>query len=78
MDDGLIGIREMAVRAICGRLTAVQLQGMQRSVEQACVIPKHIGWDRKATAHTEALKTSADGIFYLNERGFSSTIRVRS
>lgn len=60
MDDGLIGIQEMAVRAICGRLTAVQLQEMQRSVEQACLIPKHIGWHRKATAHAELFTLLAD------------------
>jgi len=60
MDDGLIGIQEIAVRAICGRLTAVQLQEMQRSVEQACLIPKHVEWDRKATAHTELFTLLAD------------------
>jgi FCD domain-containing protein len=60
MDDGLIGIQEMAVRAVCGRLTAVQLQEMQRSVEQACLIPKHIGWDRKASAHAELFTLLAD------------------
>ena len=60
MDDGLIEIQEMAVRTICGRLTAVQLQEMQRSVEQACLIPKHIGWDRKATAHAELFILLAD------------------
>lgn len=56
----LPGIQEVAVRAICGRLTAVQLQEMQRSVEQACLIPKHIGWDRKATAHAELFALLAD------------------
>src|SRR5262249_17453832 len=60
MNDELIGTQEMAVRAICGRLTAVQLQQMQRSVEQACLIPGHIGWDRKATAHAELFTLLAD------------------
>jgi DNA-binding FadR family transcriptional regulator len=60
MDDGLIGIQAMAVRAVCGRLTAVQLQQMRHSVEQACLIPKHTGWDRKATAHAEFFALLAD------------------
>jgi hypothetical protein len=60
MDDGLIEIQAMAVRAICGRLTAVQLQEMRHSVEHACLIPNHIGWDRKATAHAELFTLLAD------------------
>jgi DNA-binding FadR family transcriptional regulator len=60
MDDGLIAIQAMAVRAICGKLTTEQLQQMKRSVEQACLIPKRIGWDRKATAHAELFTLLAD------------------
>jgi hypothetical protein len=33
---------------------------MQRSVEQACLIPKHTGWDRKAAAHAEIFALLAD------------------
>lgn len=39
MDDGLIGIQEVAVRAICGRLTAVQLQEMQRRLADSAGDP---------------------------------------
>jgi DNA-binding FadR family transcriptional regulator len=60
MDDGLIEIQAMAVGAICGRLTTEQLQEMQRSIEQACLIPRHIGWDRKAAAHAELFILLAD------------------
>jgi DNA-binding FadR family transcriptional regulator len=60
MDDRLIEIQAMAIRAICGRLTAAHLQDMRRSIEHACVIPKHLGWDRKATAHAEIFALLAD------------------
>jgi hypothetical protein len=43
----------MAIRAVCGQLTAAQLQDMQRSVELARLLPKRTGWDRKAAAHAE-------------------------
>ena len=60
MDNGLIEMQAMAIRAICGRLTTTHLQDIQRSIEQACLIPKHLGWDRKATAHAEIFGLFAD------------------
>jgi DNA-binding GntR family transcriptional regulator len=60
MDDALIGVQVMAIRAICGRLTAAQLQDLRRSVEQACPLPEHFGWDHKAAAHAEIFGLLAD------------------
>ena len=60
MDNGLIEMQAMAIRVICGRLTTAHLQGIRRSVEQACLIPKHLGWDRRATAHAEIFALLAD------------------
>jgi DNA-binding GntR family transcriptional regulator len=60
VDNGLIEMQAMAIRAICGRLTSAHLQGIRRSVEQACLIPKHLGWDRRATAHAEIFALLAD------------------
>ena len=59
-DDALIRVQAMAIHAICSRLTAGQLEALRRSVEQACLMPKHIGWDRKATAHAEIFGLLAD------------------
>ena len=46
-DDALIRAQAMAIRAICSRLTAGQLEALRRSVERACLMPKHIGWDTR-------------------------------
>jgi hypothetical protein len=53
MDDVLTEVQVMAMRAVCGRLTATQLQDMQRSAELVRLLPKRTGWDRKAAAHAE-------------------------
>ncbi len=52
-DDALIRVQAMAVHAICGQLTAGQLEELRSSVEQACLMPKRLGWDHKAKAHAE-------------------------
>jgi WhiB family redox-sensing transcriptional regulator len=59
-DDALIRVQAMAIRAICSRLTAGQLEALRRSVERACLMPKHIGWDDKSTAHAEIFDLLAD------------------
>jgi DNA-binding GntR family transcriptional regulator len=53
VDDAPIQVLAMAVHDICGRLTAAQLQEMHRRVEQAHLMPRHIGWDIRAAAHAE-------------------------
>jgi DNA-binding GntR family transcriptional regulator len=60
MDDTLIQVQATAIHTICGRLTEGQLTGLHRSVEQASRIPRHLGWDRKATAHAEIFGLLAD------------------
>jgi DNA-binding FadR family transcriptional regulator len=60
MDDGLIEVQVIAIRAICGQLTAAQLEGLQRSVQRACRMPKRTGWARKAAAHAEIFSLLAD------------------
>jgi DNA-binding GntR family transcriptional regulator len=52
-DDALIRVQARAIHAICGQLTAGQLEELRSSVEQACLMPKRIGWDLKAKAHAE-------------------------
>ena len=52
-DDRLIEVQATAIRAVCDRLTPAQLEGMRRSVEHACLMPRSIEWDRKAAAHAE-------------------------
>jgi FCD domain len=59
-EDALIRVQARAIHAICSRLTAGQLEALQRSVEHACVLPKHIGWHHKATAHAEIFGLLAD------------------
>ena len=60
MDDMPIQVQSTAIQAICGRLTEGQLAGLRRSVEQACLMPRQLGWDRKATAHAEIFGLLAD------------------
>jgi DNA-binding FadR family transcriptional regulator len=60
MNNGLITVQASAVRAICGKLAASQLRDIRRSVEQACLIPRHVGWERKATAYAEIFVLLAD------------------
>ncbi|HEX6522367.1 MAG TPA: hypothetical protein VF070_20520, partial [Streptosporangiaceae bacterium] len=76
------GITASACKRILACLAAGDPDGAAREVEGYLRVlkngrttseHKHYG-----EAHTEALKTSADGIFYPSERGFSSTIWVRS
>lgn len=52
-DDMLIEAQAAAVHALCGRLSPAQLEDLRRSVEQACLMPRSLGWDRGATAHAE-------------------------
>jgi DNA-binding FadR family transcriptional regulator len=59
-DTSLIHVQAMAVGAICGQLSAPQLQQVRRNVQQACLIPRDIGWDRKAAAHAELFGLLAD------------------
>ena len=59
-DEVLIELLAGAVRHICGQLTAAQLREMRHSVEQACVVPRHIDWDRRAMAHAEIFGLLAD------------------
>jgi len=59
-DEALIQLLAIAIHHISGRLTAAQLQGMRHSVEQACLVPRHIEWDRRATAHAEIFGLLAD------------------
>jgi hypothetical protein len=53
MDDRLTEAQVAAVWTVCGELTAAQLHGLRRHVEQACLLSKRTGWDRKAAAHAE-------------------------
>jgi DNA-binding FadR family transcriptional regulator len=59
-EDALIRVQARAIHAICSRLTARHLEALQRSVEHACLMPKHIGWHHKATAHAEIFGLLAD------------------
>lgn len=59
-DDRLIEIQAAAIRAVCGRLTSAQLEDLRRSVEHACLMPRSIGWDRKAAAHADIFGLLAD------------------
>jgi DNA-binding GntR family transcriptional regulator len=59
-DDALIRVLATAVHAVCGRLTAGDLEALRSSAEQARLMPKRIGWDRKATAHAEIFGLLAD------------------
>jgi DNA-binding FadR family transcriptional regulator len=59
-DASLIQVQAQAVGAVCGLLNAAQLRCVQRSVDQACLIPRGIGWNRKAVAHAEIFGLLAD------------------
>jgi DNA-binding GntR family transcriptional regulator len=60
VDDGLTEVQVAAIRTVCGQLTAAQLPDLRRNVEQACLLPKRPGWDRKAAAHAEIFGLLAD------------------
>jgi len=59
-NDTQIQVLAMAVRDVCGQPTTAQLAEMRRSVEQACLMPRHIGWDRRSAAHAEIFLMLAD------------------
>lgn len=59
-DETSIQVLALAVHDICGRLTAAQLTEMRRSAQRACLLPRHIGWDRRAAAHAEIFALLAD------------------
>lgn len=59
-DEALIELLAVAVRHICGQLTPAQLREVRHSVEQACLVPRHIDWDRRAMAHAEIFGLLAD------------------
>lgn len=59
-DDALIQVQAMAVHAVCGQLAAGSLEALRRSAEQACQMPRGLGWDRLATAHAEFFGLLAD------------------
>jgi DNA-binding GntR family transcriptional regulator len=58
--DGPIQVQVSAIQAICGRLTSAHLEDLRRSVEQASLIPKQVGWDLKAAAHAEVFGVLAE------------------
>jgi DNA-binding FadR family transcriptional regulator len=60
MDDEMCEVQVRAIRAVCLRLTAEQLQDMRRSVEQARLLPRRPDWDRKAVAHAEIFGVLAE------------------
>jgi DNA-binding GntR family transcriptional regulator len=59
-DDAAIRVLALAVRDVCGRLTAAQLEQLRRSAQGACLMPRHVGWDRRAAAHAEIFALLAD------------------
>ena len=59
-DEVLIQLLVMAVHHVCERLSPAQLQEMRHSIEQACLVPRHVEWDRRATAHAEIFGLLAD------------------
>jgi len=63
-DDALIRVQAMAIHAICGQLTAGQLEALRSSVQRATLMPKRFGWDHKATAHAEIFGLLADAADY--------------
>ena len=60
MDDELIRVCALATRAACRRMTQSGLKALHDSVEQACYLPKGLGWDRKAAAHAQIVNLLAD------------------
>lgn len=50
----------LAVRDVCGQLTAARLAELRRSAERAGLMPRHVGWDRRAAAHAELFALLAD------------------
>jgi len=59
-DSTTIEVLAMAIHDVCGLLTDGQLEEIRRSVEQACLMPKEIEWDRRAAAHAEIFGLLAD------------------
>jgi hypothetical protein len=62
MDDELIRVCAVAVRAACQRMTPRYLKALHDSVEQACCLPSGFDWDRKVAAHAEVVNLLADAV----------------
>ena len=60
IDDELIRVCAVAVRAACRRMTPRYLKALNDSVEQACCLPSRFDWDRKAASHAEFVNLLAD------------------
>ena len=60
VDSELIRVCTLAARAACRRMTPRYLKALHDSVEQACCLPRGVGWDRKVTAHAEIINLLAD------------------
>jgi DNA-binding GntR family transcriptional regulator len=62
MDDELIRVCAVAVRAACRRMTPRYLKALHDSVEQACCLPTRNDWDRKAASHAEIVNLLSDAV----------------
>jgi DNA-binding FadR family transcriptional regulator len=60
MDDELVRVCAAAAYVACLRMSPQYLRALRDSIEQACCLPKYLGWDRKATAHAEIVNLLAD------------------
>jgi DNA-binding GntR family transcriptional regulator len=60
MEDELVRVCTVAVRAACRRMTPPYLKALHDSVEQACCLPRGVDWDRKVTAHAEIINLLAE------------------
>jgi hypothetical protein len=61
---GLISVQAMTARIACRWITAVQLEAVSESIDQAARLPATPQWERKAAAHVEILSLLGDATGY--------------